>query len=263
MAVQLANVMDTLMQVIEQEPLRVRQVNPSVSADLESICSKCLLKDPSLRYATAVELASDLRRYLAGDPVKARGHSVTGRLASALQRSQYDVQFGGYSNLLYGIAAVVLVDQFFAAWVIWTRQPIFLLPASHLVQIVLIGDLFWKFRPGGLLPKNPTERQMWSIWAGYIVTCTILGISHTLITGGEIRAALQHSPALAAVTGFAFCCLGSSYWGQCYLFAVVLFLLALVMALSLPWAPIEFGVTWAVILIVVARRLRLLASEQQ
>jgi serine/threonine protein kinase len=55
---QAANVLDTLMQVIEQEPLRVRQVNPSVSADLESICSKCLMKDPSLRYATAAELVA-------------------------------------------------------------------------------------------------------------------------------------------------------------------------------------------------------------
>lgn len=259
---QAANVMDTLMQVIEQEPLRVRQLNSSVSADLEAICSKCLMKDPALRYESAEELGADLRRFLAGDPVEARGHSVTGRLASALQRSQYDVQFGGYSNLLYGIAVVVLVDQFFAAWVLWTRQPIFLLPLAHLAQVIAIGLLFWKFRPGGLLPKNPAERQMWSVWAGYIVTCTVLGISHQLMAGGDIDAEYKLYPALAAASGFAFCCLGSTYWGQCYVIGILFFVLALVMVASLPWAPIEFGAVWAVILIVVARRLRVLESEQ-
>jgi hypothetical protein len=253
--------MDTLMQVIEQEPPLARQLNSSVPADLEAICSKCLMKDASQRYATADELADDLRRFLSGEPVSARNHSMAGRFATALQRSQYDVQFGGYSNLLYGIAIIVLLDQSAAAWVIWTRQPIYLLPLAHVTQTVLIGLLFWRTRTDGLLPKNPAERQMWAVWGGFFVTCTVLGISHQLMLGGDVSGELELYPSLAAASGFSFCCLGSTYWGQCYIFAATFFVLALVMVLNLAWAPVEFGVIWAGILLIVGKRLEKLTKE--
>ena len=258
---QAATVMDTLMQVIEQEPPLVRQLNSSVSADLEAICSKCLMKDPSHRYATADELADDLRRFLSGETVSARNHSVAGRVATALQRSQYDVQFGGYSNLLYGIAIIVLIDQLAAAWVIWNQKPIYLLPLAHVAQTVLIGLLFWRTRTDGLLPRNPAERQMWAVWGGFFITCTILGLSHQLMLGGDVRGELELYPSLAAASGFAFCSLGSTYWGKCYIFAAVFFALAFAMIVNLAWAPIEFGVTWAASLLIVGLRLEKLTKE--
>lgn len=258
---QAATVMDTLMQVIEQEPPPVRQLNSSVPADLDAICAKCLMKDPAQRYATADELAEDLGRFLSGETVNARNHSVAGRVATALQRSQYDVQFSGYSNLLYGIAVVVLLDQFTATWIIWTRQPIYLLPVAHSIQTVLIGLLFWRTRTDGILPKNPAERQMWAVWGGFIVTCGVLGITHQLNAGGDLAAELELYPNLAAASGFAFCFLGSTYWGQCYIIAAAFFALAFVMVLNLTWAPIEFGGFWALILLIVAQRLSKLAKE--
>jgi serine/threonine protein kinase len=54
------------------EPERVRPYNPTVPADLEAVVMKCLEKDSARRYPTARELADDLGRYLAGEPVKAR-----------------------------------------------------------------------------------------------------------------------------------------------------------------------------------------------
>lgn len=63
---------DTLLRVLQSEPERPRAVNPAVPRDLESVCLKCLAKRPAERYATAAELEADLRRYLVGEPVRAR-----------------------------------------------------------------------------------------------------------------------------------------------------------------------------------------------
>src|SRR5205823_7483372 len=54
------------------EPVPVRQLNPDVPRDLETVCHKCLEKDGARRYPAARELAEELGRFVAGEPVVAR-----------------------------------------------------------------------------------------------------------------------------------------------------------------------------------------------
>jgi WD40 repeat protein/tRNA A-37 threonylcarbamoyl transferase component Bud32 len=71
-----ATPLDTLMQVVEREPERPRALNPRIPRDLETVCLKCLEKDPGRRYGSAEALAEDLERWLNGEPVQARNASA-------------------------------------------------------------------------------------------------------------------------------------------------------------------------------------------
>jgi serine/threonine-protein kinase len=61
-----------LRMVVEQEPTPIRRLRPDCPRDLETVCLKCLQKEPGLRYGSAAALADDLRRYQADEPISAR-----------------------------------------------------------------------------------------------------------------------------------------------------------------------------------------------
>jgi eukaryotic-like serine/threonine-protein kinase len=68
-----------LAQVLQNDPVPPRRLNPGVPRDLDTVCLKALDKNPARRYQTAAEMAADLRRFLAGEPVAARRVGLLGR----------------------------------------------------------------------------------------------------------------------------------------------------------------------------------------
>jgi tetratricopeptide (TPR) repeat protein len=81
-----ATPLDTVLQVLSEEPVPVRRLQPRAPADLEAVCGKCLEKAPAKRYASAAELADDLRRYRAGRPTLARPAGPLRRLGKFARR---------------------------------------------------------------------------------------------------------------------------------------------------------------------------------
>jgi tRNA A-37 threonylcarbamoyl transferase component Bud32 len=94
--------------VVGAEPPAVRAVCPSVPADLEAVCLKCLEKEPGRRYASAAELADDLGRWRRGEPTHARPLRWPARLARRLRRQR------GAVLAVAGLAAAVCLMAYLA-----------------------------------------------------------------------------------------------------------------------------------------------------
>jgi len=76
----------TVLQVLHNEPISVTSLQPNVPRDLETICLKCLHKDPRQRYGSAVELAEDVQRFLRDEPIRARPIRVVEKLRRWVRR---------------------------------------------------------------------------------------------------------------------------------------------------------------------------------
>ncbi len=89
-----ATVLETLEQVRSQDPVSPRVLQPRCPRDLETVCLKCLRKEPRQRYASAQALADDLGRWQRGEPVTARPVTQAERLVKWVRRNRLLAAFG-------------------------------------------------------------------------------------------------------------------------------------------------------------------------
>ena len=113
-----------------------------------------------------------------------------------------------------------------------------------------------------MLPRTSSERQLFAIWAGYIVAYLVTSFVfrnmvklNEITTHEGLRTELLRYPVSVVLAGMAFFIMGSNYWGGCYAVGGLFFVLGMLMPLCLEWAPLIFGAAWACTLIFIGWRL--------
>ena len=265
--------LDTVMQVIDHQPVPPRLLNPNVDHDLETICLKCLEKNIEMRYASAEELGEDLQRYLDGDSINARSFNMIDRLAHMLERDTHTADFSAWSSMVFLMAVGVGLEHCAVFALVWMELPNFLVILAHGLLFVFLGGLFYYNRGSRLMPTSAAERELWTIWIGYFATYFIIVIITRLLIHFEVVQAnpswharayfreLLPYPFISMVSGLAFFIMGANYWGRCYAIGAAFFIAAALMPVHLTLAPLIFGVLWAITLLMLGMHLRSQAAK--
>jgi hypothetical protein len=105
--------LDTIMQVIQTEPVPPKRLQTNIPADLETICLKALQKDPSKRYASCAEFSADLQRFLRNEPIHARPVSVLEKAWRWYKRNPLAANLAMLAALsLFGVALISSISAF-------------------------------------------------------------------------------------------------------------------------------------------------------
>jgi serine/threonine protein kinase len=237
-----AHPVDTLLMVLEQDPVPPRDLVPGIDRDLELVCVKCLQKPTDLRYATALELALDLEAFVANEPMSVQSGSL-GSFVSRLLRETHHASVLENWGLLWMWHSLMIFLLCLATQVLAWRGV-----DSHLAYLALWGtgllawgSIFWRLRRRGG-PVLFVERQIAHAWAGSIVAS--IGLFFIEVLQGN--AALTLSPVLPLIAGVMFFVKAGTLSGQFYIAGVAYFCTALVMATLPSIGHLVFGVVSAV-----------------
>jgi serine/threonine protein kinase len=108
-----ATAMATMRQVLNVEPVALRELNPEVDQDVETICMKCLEKEPDRRFQTASEVADELKRFINGEPILSRPLSRPERLWRWCRRNPVVSSLSGLAATSMVIAVVSFAVAYF------------------------------------------------------------------------------------------------------------------------------------------------------
>ncbi len=147
-----ATAAETLRQVMDDDPVSPRLLNPQVDRDLETICLRCLQKDPQWRFQSASELAEDLERYGRDEPIRSRPLGTFGRLARWRRRNPVVASLAGalFSSLI--LLVVVAIIGWYS-----TRKQLGRVVATSRQGQSALNDLFTFVRTEPLLNQPGQE----------------------------------------------------------------------------------------------------------
>jgi serine/threonine protein kinase len=260
-----ATLLDTLEQVRSQEPRPPIALQPKIPRDLNTICLKCLEKDPRHRYASALELADDLKRFRQGELIHARPFTLIDRVARTLNRDQHVVQFHALVHLLWWLIPIPALTHVLGFLLVrqgWPHVTAIWITAAT-VGLLILGILWVSFYRHWL-PTGPALRDFWSLRIGHWVGVVLLPfLCYLMATPDRPWEPLNTYPLWVLVSGVAVFSMGSSFWGRFYVIGLLLFALAFVMTIQPEWAILEFGAMLSAMFIIVDFHLRRLRIERQ
>ena len=234
---QAASPVDTVLMVLEQDPVPPRMLNPKADSDLEMIALRCLQKPIDLRYATAALLAADLEAYLNNESISARSGRFTQIISLWLRETHHASVLENWGLLWMWHSLVLFVACLATNILFWfhvkERMYYFLLWTAGLGTWAAV---FWALRRR-MGPVTFVERQIAHVWAGSMACIALLFPLEYWLD----LPVLKLSPVLGLVNGMAFLVKAGMLSGQFYIQAVALFITAGLMAVYPDYAHLIFG----------------------
>src|SRR5262249_11105746 len=139
---------------------------PAVPHDLEVICLKCLHKSPADRYTGADELAADLRAFLEGEPIRARGLSTVDQIVRAIRHHNLDQRFASFGTFLLLWAPLCLLAHL-ATYAFLRASPHFpvIIAAVSILMVLCPPVATVAFLPifVGAFPR-PIRQRLRTVW---------------------------------------------------------------------------------------------------
>jgi hypothetical protein len=166
-----ATLEETLLQSLNMDAIPVRLLNPGVPRDLETICLKCLEKDPMRRYRSASDLAGDLENWLAGRAIMARPTSVVENAWRwAKRNSSVATLVNAVSRKNRPMAGIITAIIMNGISIIWNGSTLFkLMVARYVGEKPDFYRIFPEVEGAGIL-----RLSMWIICSGVMIVGALM-----------------------------------------------------------------------------------------
>jgi hypothetical protein len=238
-----ASLLETLELVRSGEVVPPRHLRARLPRDLETICLKCLEKDPERRYASAGDLADDLRRFLAGDPIRAREDGIGSQLARLLGRTALDARALRLGKMAVRLSPFALLAQILVR-AVWGREPYYPYVALATFLGVIVVSLAIVISVIGVVMREmpAAQRRLHkTVWLNNLVASfLIVFVVASAVRFDRPTDVLVILPLMVIVTATSMVAL-SALAGVMYVVAAVLYTVAILMTLDLSLAPLEAG----------------------